>query len=130
MIPMIEVKAYSDTTIERIARVAHESNRAYCRSIGDMSQPTWDEAPEWQKTSAMAGVSLHLYKPETTAAESHAAWMEQKVAEGWKHGPVKDVEKKEHPCMVPYENLPVTQRVKDYLFAGVVRAMAKGIDGE
>lgn len=42
--------------LEAAARAAHEANRAYCLALGDTSQPAWDDAPEWQRTSAMKGV--------------------------------------------------------------------------
>ncbi|BEP44036.1 RyR domain-containing protein [Variovorax sp. V15] len=109
---------------EQIAQVAHEVNRAYCASLGDTSQPAWAEAPEWQRASALAGVDMHLAKPEATPEESHLSWYEQKLADGWVYGEVKDPEKKEHPCMRPYEELPPEQRAKDYLFRGVVHALA------
>lgn len=35
--------------IVRVAHVAHEVNRAYCQSLGDNSQPTWEDAPHWQR---------------------------------------------------------------------------------
>lgn len=38
--------------VQEVARVVHELNKAYCESIGDNSQPDWDNAPEWQKSSA------------------------------------------------------------------------------
>ena len=95
-----------------IARVAHEINRAYCASLGDTSQPAWGDAPEWQKTSALVGVDMHLAKPDATPEQSHESWLDQKLAEGWKYGPVKDVEKKEHPCCVPYADLPAEQKAK------------------
>ena len=106
-----------------IARVAHEINRAYCASLGDTSQPAWEDATEWQKSSALAGVDMHLAKPDATPEQSHESWLAQKLAEGWKHGPVKDAEKKEHPCCVPYADLPAEQKAKDYLFRGVVHAL-------
>ena len=106
-----------------IARVAHEINRAYCASLGDTSQPAWEDAPEWQKNSALVGVDMHLAKPDATPEQSHESWLAQKLAEGWKHGPVKDAEKKEHPCCVPYADLPAEQKAKDYLFRGVVHAL-------
>ena len=37
----------------------------------------------------------------------------------------KDAEKKTHPCIVPYSDLPVVQRAKDYLFREVVHTLAK-----
>lgn len=39
--------------IEQTAKTAHEVNRAYCLSIGDISQPSWEDAPDWQKKSAV-----------------------------------------------------------------------------
>lgn len=105
--------------IEQIARLCHEVNRAYCHSIGDDSQPSWSDAPTWQKNSAISGVNFHLSN-ETTPEQSHANWLKDKVADGWVFGPVKDPEKKEHPCMVPYNELPLEQRTKDFLFKAVV----------
>jgi len=49
--------------------------------------------------------------------------MIDKLKDGWKHGPVKDPEKKEHPCLIPYDELPKEQQVKDHLFIGVVKAL-------
>ena len=96
-------------TQEQVAKVAHEANRAYCESIGDNSQPTWEEAPEWQKDSAMLGVKLHTDNPQTGAQASHESWMKQKLADGWVYGPAKNPEAKQHPCLVPFDKLPVEQ---------------------
>lgn len=108
---------------ELIARVAHEVNRAYCASLGDTSQPAWEEAPDWQRQSALAGVDMHLANPDATPEQSHESWLAQKTADGWTHGDVKDPEKKQHPCFLPYAELPAEQRAKDYLFRGVVHAL-------
>lgn len=109
--------------IESIARVCHEANRAYCQSIGDMSQPPWESAPDWQKKSAITGVTYHLTHPDSSAQDSHNSWLKEKEADGWKYGPVKDAEKKEHPCFVPFEQLPAEQQKKDHLFLAIVRAL-------
>ena len=108
--------------LDTIARVCHEVNRAYCQALGDDSQPAWDEAPEWQRSSARMGVDLHLmgdFGPEA----SHISWMNQKLDEGWKYGPVKNPEAKEHPCIVPFAELPREQQAKDYIFRAVVHAL-------
>jgi hypothetical protein len=107
----------------RIAAVCHEANRAYCQTIGDTSQPAWDEAPGWQHDSVVAGVKQVLADPETTPEESHLGWSRQKLAEGWTYGPVKDPSIKQHPCLVPYAELPEEQRRKDALFGAVVHAL-------
>jgi hypothetical protein len=110
--------------IEHIAKVCHEVNRAYCMAIGDNSQPAWSDAPDWQKRSAVNGVRFTLDRPQAQPCDSHNSWLAEKEAAGWKYGPVKNPDTKEHPCFVPYEQLPVEQRVKDYLFQAVVRALA------
>ena len=107
-------------TENEIAKVAHEVNKAYCESIGDMSQPTWEDAPDWQKVSAINGVKFHIANPGASPSHSHDSWLKEKREAGWKYGPVKDPEKKEHPCFVLYEDLPVEQKSKDYLFKTIV----------
>ena len=108
---------------EQIAKVCHETNRAYCETLGDNSQPPWKEAPGWQKTSAINGVKFHLANPNSTPSKSHEEWLKEKEATGWKYGPVKDPAEKEHPCFVPYDELPPEQKAKDALFVGVLNAL-------
>ena len=110
-------------TTEQIAIVCHEANRAYCATLGDNSQPAWADAPEWQRTSAVNGVRFHLANPDAAPSHSHEEWLKEKEATGWKYGPVKDPDKKEHPCFVPYDQLPAEQQAKDALFIAVVKAL-------
>jgi hypothetical protein len=108
---------------EDIARICHEANRAYCVTLGDTSQPPWDVAPAWQKESAIAGVEAILSGECTSPAVSHARWYARKQGEGWVYGRTKDVDLKTHPCMVPYEELPVDQQRKDLLFIAIILAL-------
>lgn len=108
---------------ENIAKVAHEVNRAYCQALGDKSQLPWDEAPEWQKESALNGVTFHIENPNAGPQGSHESWMKQKDADGWKYGPFKNPGIKEHPCMVPFNELPKEQQAKDFLFHTVVHQL-------
>lgn len=118
-------------TGKQIARVCHEVNRAYCQALGDDSQPAWDDAPEWQRHSAMLGVAMHLGNPDAGPQASHEGWMAHKLSEGWVYGEEKDPENKTHPCLVPFHELPVSQQAKDYIFRAVVHALADTfIDGD
>lgn len=110
-------------SITLAAKAAHEANRVLCLALGDNSQPKWEDAPEWQQTSATKGVQMILDNPDTTPEQSHEGWLAEKAATGWKYGPVKDPEKKEHPCFIPYNGLPENQRLKDEMFGLVVRAV-------
>ena len=110
-------------TLDQIARVAHEVNRAYCQALGDDSQPAWEDAPQGQRDSALLGVKLHTENPDAGPQASHESWMAQKTADGWVYGEKKDPEKKQHPCMVSFDKLPPEQQAKDFLFRGVVHAL-------
>jgi hypothetical protein len=109
--------------IGQIARVCHEANRAYCECIGDHSQPSWADAPQWQRNSALDGVLIRIKDPQSSPAEQHEKWCADKLENGWKFGPVKDAEKKEHPCLVDYDQLPQEQQKKDALFIAIVDAL-------
>ena len=112
----------SSISFTMVARIAHEVNRAYCQSIGDQTQVKWDDAPDWQKQSAKDGVMFHFQNPEAGPSASHDNWLAGKTAEGWVWGPIKDADKKQHPCVMPFDELPPEQKVKDYLFRAVVHA--------
>lgn len=49
---------------------------------------------------------------EELARNVHEVWSANRRADGWSYGPVRNDEKKQHPCMVPYDELP--EREKDY----------------
>lgn len=108
---------------ENIARVCHEVNRAYCLALGDTSQPAWEDAPQWQKESAMMGVQLHTNNPDAGPQASHESWMAQKLADGLEYGPTKDPEAKRHPCICPFDMLSREQQAKDFIFRAVVHAL-------
>jgi len=107
--------------IKQIAKACHEVNKVYCESLGDVSQLSWENAPEWQRQSAINGVNFHLSNPDAQPCDSHNSWLKEKEETGWKYGLVKDADKKEHPCFVPYNELPKEQQLKDALFIAVVK---------
>lgn len=92
-------------------------------TLGDFTQPLWGSAPRWHILSAIDGVNFHLSNPDADDAATHNNWLAQKEREGWKYGPVKDPEKKEHHCMVPFTELPIEQQKKDALFRAIVHAL-------
>lgn len=128
-LPVNEEDAHAETAVLRAACAAHEVNRVFCTTLGDYSQPLWEDAPKWQKDSAVAGARAVLNNPKTTPEESHGRWLEQKFRDGWVYGEKKDVEKKTHPCMRPYHELPFEQRQKDHLFLTTVLSIliAEGV---
>lgn len=106
-----------------IARIAHEVNRAYCKSIGDYTQVAWECAPAWQRQSAVNGVLAVRDNPNASPSESHNSWLEEKRLAGWKYGEVKNEVAKEHPCFVKYGDLPKEQQAKDYIFTAIAKEL-------
>lgn len=110
--------------ILKIARMCHATNRNWCREHGDHTQPRWHEAPQWQIESTVKAVEFHLANPDASMSASHDAWCKDRLAAGWTYGPVKDTETKQHPCLVPFDDLPIEQQIKDRLFKAIVHAIA------
>lgn len=49
---------------------------------------------------------------EQMARRVHEVWMEGRLAEGWRYGPQRDDAQRTHPSLVPYDELPESE--KDY----------------
>ncbi len=50
---------------------------------------------------------------ELLARNAHDNWARQRMLEGWRYGANRDDKKKEHPCLVPYEQLPDSEKEYD-----------------
>ena len=50
---------------------------------------------------------------EQIAANVHEVWARKRIAEGWKYGAQRNDKRKEHPCLVPYSDLPESEKEYD-----------------
>lgn len=50
---------------------------------------------------------------ELLAENTHDIWAKARLEEGWRYGPVRDNAAKTNPCLVPYENLPDSEKEYD-----------------
>ncbi len=50
---------------------------------------------------------------EKLAENTHEVWAKGRVAQGWTYGPVRDDSKKETPCLIPYGELPDSEKEYD-----------------
>ena len=114
-------------SVEMLHELLHETNRTWCRITGDDAQSAWSEAPEWQKRATAVGIAPVVRAMRTgnmpRPSANHEHWLEHKRAEGWTWGPVKDPERKKHPCMVPWSELPAEQRIKDVLYLCIIASV-------
>lgn len=47
------------------------------------------------------------------ARNTHENWAAVRIKQGWRYGPDRNDAKKEHPCLVPYERLPESEKDHD-----------------
>jgi len=50
---------------------------------------------------------------EMIAKNVHEVWAQSRIEEGWTYGPVRDDAKRQTPCLVPYEDLPESEKAYD-----------------
>lgn len=54
---------------------------------------------------------------ELLAKNAHQIWAKARMADGWRYGPNRSDSRKEHPCLVPYEQLPESEKEYDRMTA-------------
>ncbi len=118
----IPARLLSRNFLLTVASVAHAANAAHCASAGDLSHKPWSETPEDILEGTVSGVKYAIENPEATPESMHTNWRKDKEAAGWTYGTEKNYDKKTHPNLVPFGDLPAYERTKDFLFLGVVRA--------
>lgn len=50
---------------------------------------------------------------ELLAKNTHDVWAKARIAEGWTYGPLRDNREKKNPCLLPYEDLPDSEKEYD-----------------
>jgi hypothetical protein len=122
--PQISLQPFE---VEACAHAAHEANRAFAATLGDHSHQSW-EATHPEKKRAVKLYVLAIANGEAwSPAKQHQLWMDDRLADGWRLGPTKDEANKIHPCLVPYDQLPPEQAIKDDMFITVVKAVMNAL---
>lgn len=50
---------------------------------------------------------------ERLARNVHEVWAAKRIADGWRFGPRRDDARKEHPCLIDYDELPESEKAYD-----------------
>ncbi len=129
-------------TNEQLAKAIHDAylqraiERGESADTSDSVRP-WDELPTYLKdfnreqagdivrklamvglcALPMNGSSLPFTfadeEVEMLAKAEHRRWVEERTAKGWRHGPIRDNDRKLHPDLVDWEDLSEDSRDKD-----------------
>ncbi len=126
------------STIRMIAHACHERNRQFCIQNNEQDlAPAWEIMNEELKAATINGVEFTLEKMRENEMRSsplplngafvqiqaklnHENWCIMKQSQGWVYGPKKDFALKTHHCLVSYDKLPASQKMKDFLFISEV----------
>jgi hypothetical protein len=116
----------SETVVEQIAKIAHQTMKAYSETLDDYSQINWEELTPTQQQMVRDAVNNFLVAVEkgTILDEKnvHNNWMEARIKEGWTYGETKSYINKTDPMLVPFSQVPAEQTVKYKLLRKVIFA--------
>ena len=73
--------------------------------------------PKPINTSAVHLPDYLIELTEKLAENNHDLWAQKRISEGWTHGAVRDDAKKTHPDLVPYAELPESEKEYDRVTA-------------
>lgn len=78
---------------------------------------SWDKRDDDFKMQFLRVVGRQCSDTKFPSAKAaHDSWWRSYKNMGWIYGPERDTEKKTHPDMVPFDELPKNERDKDEIF--------------
>jgi hypothetical protein len=90
-----------------------DSNREQAWDIGRKLAMVGLTAIPRRSSNGAGSVTLTDGDVEKLAKAEHRRWMNERMAKGWRHGPVRDNNRKLHPDLVDWEYLSEDSRDKD-----------------
>jgi ryanodine receptor 2 len=69
--------------------------------------------PQPVDTSSVTLSSDIVDLTERLASNTHDVWAQERMAQGWRFGPERNDSRKEHPSLVPYQELPEAEKAYD-----------------
>ena len=106
----------------------NSANAEDCYPI-DQFVDAWNDSKNYLVTITSTDMNTYIPKPidlsdvelteelnelrEAIAENAHDVWAMERQAQGWTYGPQRDDAKKETPCMVPYSQLPDSEKKFD-----------------
>lgn len=117
-------------TLVDIAQECHTKNNELMMMNGEEQNGNWDSLDRHTKFINLKSVIKALENPDLTAKDMHDEWMNNKIADGWKFGDVKDPELKTHPLIIDYDLMKDVDKMKDQIFIDVCNKYREIYDSE
>lgn len=111
---------YKDSKIYNVCKLCHDKNNALMIANGETPRGDWESLDQADKDLTYKSVKRIIDDPTITAKEIHDEWVTNKELDGWVYGPVKDVDNKTHPLMIPFDDMSDIDKEKDQSFINIV----------
>jgi hypothetical protein len=110
-----------DDLTERRARFVYEGARiAAVAAKAPIIPEPWDDRGEDFRSQFCEVIERQCGPMRSSSpAELHGGWVQAYIDMGWTYGSERDVEKKTHPDMVPYDQLGQLEQDKDSVFVAL-----------
>jgi hypothetical protein len=99
--------------LDVIAELGWQAHIAWERIIGEQSKPDWSALSNLQQRTIADSVRWLVDHPTSSVAAQHDAWRARKTFD----------EYKDHPNMVPFDDLPFSQQMKARLWRHIIFAV-------
>jgi voltage-gated potassium channel Kch len=97
---------------EELPEEYREANRGQADDIArKIRRAGWEIMPMAEWDAPLFAITAG--EMETLAEEEHLRWMGERTASGWTFGETRDDERKRHPSLVPWADLPEAEKDKD-----------------
>ncbi len=110
--------------IEQISRLTHEADRAIRSSMGQEILG-WDRLEATLKLGWRSKVAAFKGPDGITPMMRHESWVSDMTAAGWTLDAVTDGDKKTHPAICPYGDLPDQVHLLDGVFIALINACSE-----
>lgn len=108
-------------TSEKIAQIIHGATAPIGRIACGNPIPVWEDLSVGQRCRAAVAVDDLMRNPHIKEPEDfHDIWANPLYDDGWVWGPVYSLKTKQHPCLVPYDELPDAEKIKDMIWASLI----------
>jgi len=107
---------------ETITKFIYEAARKEAEwSKRSIVPEAWEDRDEKFKKQMIDVVRRYIESDQLPSPEeAHNSWMKAYLDMGWKYGEARDTEKKTHPDLLPFDQLPRDERDKDAIFLSLV----------
>jgi len=106
--------------LAEVARMVHQTDKAYCESIGDYSNKNWEQAEPADKKRMEDIVQFYTDNPLAMDCSIHNVWIKAMVMDGWVKGDEFNPFTKTHPGIIKFEEIPFEQQVRATIIRRVI----------